>query len=428
MKLAALAQKLNIPVHNKTFSWKKEYDSIRNYFFNKYRRKAYGNFQSPSVNPTTYKQRSRFQNEKEYSVYQRADFSPIFSEGKFNSYFPNVPSYKPQTAFFNSGMASIATLIFYFKNVLKLKKMMVGENVYFETKWIFDNYDLINYFNEYQPKIPNDFNVIWLEYPINCIRPEAYSFNSFINLESIMENVIEVCNKSKSKRKYIVIDYTLFYIPFDIKKFLKKIPDNLSVYLVTSLQKHRGYGLDLINAGAITYYNCPLNQYEEFCKLRAILGTNVTQEALWLMPEINPRIVNKLIYDSGQNAKKIYKKLCENQNPYVKVYFSNNNIFLNSFIFLGIDRGLIKRWKSKKFLSDLLIECIVDKAKQHHVILANGMSFGLPYTRIFKNSERYQNADSLRIAIGYDAKMNKHIPEAIVGGINAFISKYCYDE
>lgn len=396
------------------------YESIRSYYFDRFKKNYENIFQSPSINPTSVVQRGYLQNEKEHSAYQRADFTPISVEQDINKLFKKIEPFNPHTLVFNSGMAAISSLIFYFKNTLKLESVYIGENVYFETKWIFDNYEEKNYVNEYDLSMPNNWDILWVEYPINCTQPKKYPLNKQLNIKKIMNDLIDLCEKSPKKQHYLVVDYTLYFMPFSINNFISYVPKNLHIYLVTSLQKHRGYGLDLNNGGAITIYNIDKASYDNFLKLRAILGTSFTQESLWIMPKINNKLINQTILDSGKNAKNIFSKIYSSSNN-IKVYFSDNENFLTSFIFLVIDKKLIRERTKKPFLSDLLIKKIIESANKNSAIIVHGTSFGLPYCRIFKNSERHENTDSLRIAVGYDEEMIKNVPGAINEGIKNFL-------
>jgi len=221
-----------------------------------------------------------------------------------------------------------------------------------------------------------------------------------------------------------VIDFTLFYVPFEIWKYINKLPSNLSVFLVSSLQKHRGYGFDLTNGGILTYYShTNAEDYEEFTKIRAITGTSITQETVWLMPELKQKTINKIVKDSGIEAKRIYEK-CNDIKPQVSLFYADNGEFLTSFIFVKIGKELMKKSIKKPYFSDLLIREIIKAAKKNKTLMLNGTSFGFPFTRIFKNSERYENTDSLRIAVGYDKYFNRGVAKSITEGIKVFKEKY----
>jgi ssDNA-binding Zn-finger/Zn-ribbon topoisomerase 1 len=141
------------------------------------------------------------------------------------------------------------------------------------------------------------------------------------------------------------------------------------------------------------------------------------------MPQINNKLINQIIKDSGNEAKKLFNK-CNNLGLPIKLYFSDNKTFDSCFIFIKIDQKLMKRSVRKPYYSDLLIAELVKSAKRNKCILVNSTSFGFPFSRIFKNSERYSNADSLRIAVGYDSEFNLNLDKAINEGIINFLRKY----
>ena len=89
MKLADLANKLNV-VTKASRSYLSQYASIRNFYINAFHKLDASKFQSPSINPTTDKQRNPSQNDAEFSVYQRADFTPRNMEASFNKIFKHL--------------------------------------------------------------------------------------------------------------------------------------------------------------------------------------------------------------------------------------------------------------------------------------------------------------------------------------------------
>lgn len=399
------------------------YSRMRQYYFERFRKRVGGAFQSPSIFPTTIEQRSLSQNYEEHSVYQRSDFIPLQTESSLNRYFFQLRDREPVTLLFSSGMAAISTTAFFLRNVCGVPTTTLGENSYFETKWVFQNYPNTALINEYQSIIPENFDLLWLEYPINCTYPTDYPFSNQLNIKAIADQSIAVCHRHPNEFKKLVFDYTLHPIPFDLSPYLNEIPDNLDIFLITSLQKHRGYGLDLTNGGAITYYSTePKVIKDQLRRLQAIWGTSITQESLWLMPEINPKLINQLIEDSGNNAQSIAKKLPTEEGP-IHIFYADNPQFKTSFIYLTIDDNLIKKRISEPYLIDLLIRDIIEASKSQRAIMVHGTSFGLPNTRIFKNSERYDNCNSLRLAIGYDEVMNEGVDKAIQHGISSFVQQ-----
>ncbi len=400
------------------------YSRIRNFYIKKGEKLGHGRYQSPSINPSAIVQRSKSQNTLEHSVYQRADFTPVKAENDFNKFFKPLSDMNPKTLFFNSGMAAISTLMFYLNNSKKGKRMHVGENAYFETKWLAEDYLGSGLVNEYSLKINKDTDILWLEYPINCTQPSKYPFDKGIDLSDVFKKLTKICKLKKGKRVSLVIDYTLYFLPFNIGDYVKIIPQNLDIYLVTSLQKHRGYGLDLVNGGALTFYSHSSNDdYEYLKRLRTITGTSITQETLWTMPPIKPVIINKLIKDSSRNAYKVFKEVSKHSFEYVKFYYSQNRDFKTSFIFIEIDEDLVKKHSQKPFLSELLIQEIISSAKKNNAVMIHGTSFGLPTSRIFKNSERYENTNSLRVAIGYDEDQCGDIAKVLIEGTTYFSKK-----
>ncbi len=422
MKLTNLTTSLGIGNPN-NLTGMSLYRHIRQSYFQHFISLLRNSFQSPSVNPTSHRQRTKVQIESEHSVYQRSDYTPLGLENSFNSVFPSIGLIAPKTLFFNNGMAAISCLAYYLHGPKNIQKLVLGENTYFETKWLLSDYHRCRLVNEYLLDIPSGADVYWFEYPINCASPSKYPFLEQLNLDRFFQEIFKIVSIASS-HVYLVLDYTLYYLPFNLTPYLKSLPPNLTVFLVTSLQKHRGLGLDLTNAGAVTVYSHQITDiYDYLGRVRAISGTSITQETAWLMPPLNPRIINQIITDSGLEARRIYH-LVNHPNSLIKLYCAENNDFQTSFIYIGIDSELMKFSTSTPYFSDLLIAEIIAVAKRQHAVLVQGTSFGFPFCRIFKNSERYDNTSTIRLAVGYDPDLNRNVDLALSEGINSFIQKH----
>lgn len=418
MEIKQLAQELSVSID--AVDEMESYSLLRGYYVDTFTEKMNGQFQSPTISPSTLTQRGASQNDLEHGVYQRADYSPVVLEQQINNLYPKTNLIAPRTLVFNSGMASISTLLFFLYNCLGYEHIVVGENTYFETKSLFEKYNRFSFFNEFLSDGIPDCRGIWIEYPINCTKPDIYPINrssSKLILFQAINELIQIARKSPEKRYSIVIDYTLYFIPFDMD--ITRVPSNVSLFLITSLQKHRGYGLDLVNGGAITYYSNNDDDYASLTELRASMGTLFTQESGWLQPAIRPTTINTLILDSGRLALSIFKRL--KIHPGVSAFYSGNNSFLTSFIFLKIEKSIMSLYGSGPFFSERLINSIVQAALEANTQILHGTSFGFPFTRIFKNSERYENTNMLRIAIGYDERLHVNMADVLSKGINRFI-------
>lgn len=425
MKLEIVAENLDVKI-DKKHKGITAYSHIRDYFIENSSLLERGKFQSPSISPSTHCQRSATQNEIEHGVYQRFDYTPISIEENFNQMFRPIGDIFPKTVFFSSGMAAISSTMFFIQNVLRLSSLCIGENTYFESKWLAENYSKTTIVNEFDREFTDDSNIFWLEYPINCSYPTKYPFDKRLDPNVELRKIYKICVSNKRKKFAIVIDYTLFYLPFPIWEFIVDIPDNLDIFLVTSLSKHRGYGLDLTNGGAVTIYTKRQmsDMYKSFNRTKTIMGASITQETVWTMPSIKPKLINQLILNSGENSLKMFHQLQSKEILGVKFFFSKNSYLLTSFIFMEIESDLMKRSITYPYFSDLLISNILSEAINHKSILVYGTSFGFPFTRIFKNNSNWNhNASSLRIAVGYDDDLNKDVAESIQLGSERFINQ-----
>lgn len=104
------------------------YRRVRQNFIRHFGAKYKDFYQSPSILPSTSRQRSTYQSEKEHSVYQRSDYTPIILEHSFNSLFPSLASIAPITLMFNSGMAAISSVVYFLYGHKKIRCLSAGEN------------------------------------------------------------------------------------------------------------------------------------------------------------------------------------------------------------------------------------------------------------------------------------------------------------
>lgn len=415
MDIKIIADYLKIPIHRQADSLA-VYKEIRKNLFRRYYEKYIGTFQSPSVSPTPIIQRANNQTDRKNETYLRYDFRPQDLEEKFNSGFLSVNGVQPQTLFFNSGMSAITTLVLYLAKVVRPKKVLLGDYTFFESKHILRRLFLTKIFSEESFEIPDDTTLVWFDYPTNDDN------NYFLNLPKLLNEMIKRSYERYDEEFFIVIDYTVSAFGFSLEKYLKELPLNLHIFLVSSLQKHMTYGLDIGTGGALTIYSRASNIYAKIDMLRSYSGSFLNERSYFLLPPIEPSIVRRVIFDSGSIALEIAQEISNLSSKIIVHYqYKSPEPYTSSLIFVQLGDELLHNSSLKNYAIDSLTKCILVEAKKNNAILVHGTSFGFPMTRIFKNGDIDEDVRILRIVAGYDERMQENVLKSIKDGIQTFL-------
>jgi hypothetical protein len=417
MDIKFIGDYLNIQIDNKLDNLE-IYRLIRKTLFERFYKNYLGTFQSPSISASPVVLRGQFQAERSLECYLRFDFNPSELEEKFNEGHKPINFIWPKTLFFNGGMSAITTLAIYLAKEAKTGRLLLGQHTYYEVKHILRRLFAPQLFTESEVLISDDTQLIWFDYPTN-----SDDKNCFIDILTVLSSVIRLSKNHYDKEFYLVIDYTVSAFGFSLEKYLDDLPNNLHIFLVSSIQKHMTYGFDIGTGGALTIYSRTADIYDNIMHLRGFTGSLFNEQSFFLLPNIEPEIVKQIVVDSGKNAQSIVehvKFLSEGID--VQYTFTSPESYNSSLVLLRLDRDFFLHKREKDIHPiDKLVHCILAEAKRNQAIIVNGASFGFPMTRIQKNGGLEDDVRSLRIAAGYDEEMNKNILDAIVIGIQNFI-------
>lgn len=223
------------------------YEKIRGYYFERCFNCLRGVYQSPSYPNTPLPQSTPLQTGRPGEAYLRYDFDPSEAESAFNLGHRALDHLAPKTFFFSSGMSSITTLLLYLARIAGSRRLCVGQRVYFEAVRLMRQLFRVVAEDEYDFKVPSGTQILWLDYPLST-EP-----NQLPNLNSILDRFVSFTRKYYDQDFYIVIDYTVAAFAFDIRQYITGLAENIHIVLITSLQKHMGYGLDLAKGELLPY-------------------------------------------------------------------------------------------------------------------------------------------------------------------------------
>jgi hypothetical protein len=412
VKVALLADVLGVPTGASDDSIA-AYGTLREYYFEQYFNALRGIYQSPSYWNTSLSQMADMQRGRCGETYLRYDFSPEDRERQFNAGHYALDGVSPETLFFSSGMAAITTLLIHVVKASGTRRACVGRRTYYETIRLLQRLFKVSAQDEYQLQIPGGARVLWIDYPLST-RP-----NRLPNVSAILRAFADVATRQYESDFYAVVDYTVAAFTFDVREYLCELPENLNVILVTSLQKHMGYGLDLAKGGAITVYSRSPELLTSLRRLRMYAGTLFNETSYYLMPPIYPSTVRQIVADAGVNARDLACGIERLGVEGLILHYplASPSTCDTSLVFVEMSGQALHQHSSRPYPSDMLLQSILAEAQQSNCPLCHGESFGFPMTRIHKWGTVDSDVPSIRISVGYDDKLALAAKETILRGI-----------
>ncbi|MDE1818293.1 MAG: hypothetical protein KGI19_06795 [Thaumarchaeota archaeon] len=295
----------------------------------------------------------------------------------------------------------------------------MGVNTYFEAGRLIRQFFQVRALPEDQFRIASDDHLIWIDYPLSD-EP-----NYFPDLHTILSEMVDNSRRRYDQEYYCVIDYTLAGFAFDIRRYIRDLPYNLHIFLVSSLQKHMTYGLDTATGGALTIYSRTNEIIPAIRRLRSYCGTILSERSAFLLPRIEPAIVKEIIIDAGKNAYNLAKTLSSLGSPRLKIHyqFDSSVGYHSSLVFIELPETINKPRSGGLPLLDRLLDQILIAAKKKKAPLVHGASFGFPMTRICKfDGGIHSDLRSLRLGVGYDEDLASSVIPAINDGIQTFLA------
>lgn len=394
------------------------YEAVRESLFQRYWERCNGAYQSPSDADSPLRLMNAMQAERPKETYLRYNFGALQREQSFNGGHATVGAIAPRSLLFSSGMAAITTLLVYLRGIAGLRRVCVAENSYFESIRLLRRMFHVALRSDGTLEHTDMTRVVWVDYPTSD-EP-----NCFPNLRAILANVVENSQRALDRDFYVVIDYTVSAFAFDLRRYLRDIPENVHVFLVASLQKHMSYGLDIAPGGALTVYSWAREPYAAVAQLRTHCGAMFTEKSSYLLPAFRPDVVRQIVIDSGKNAAELANALVALRHPGIKVHYSfgDEEDYTSSLIFVELLNRGSHIGREAPFPVDRLVDCIVERGRTDEAPLVHGESFGSPMTRFYHfRGTAHHDVRSIRIAVGYDEELATAALPSIVAGFERFL-------
>jgi len=415
MKIASVATALGVAVSQDEDPIS-VYQRIRGHYFNQYFNSIQGVYQSPSYADTPLIQTTDIQSKRRAEVYLRYDFDPAELESRFNKGHQAVDGVSPRTLFFSSGMSAITTLLLYLARAATSRRACIGLHSYFETVRLLRQLFRLEAQEEAKLNIKGDAQILWMDYPLST------EWNEFPDLSSILKRFRTHAIRHYDRDFFAVIDYSVAAFAFDIRDHVSELPENVHLLLISSLQKHMGYGLDLARGGAITIYSRSPELPISLARLRTYSGSCLTETSFYLMPPVIPSLIKDLVKDAGMNARRLAEAVANLSVDGLRLHYppQARTPFETSLIFLEIDDRAARSPESDTYPADSLLQYILSEARSCHAPVTHGESFGFAMTRIHKWGPFYSDVRSVRICAGYDEQLAEAAIEPILAGIISY--------
>lgn len=392
------------------------YQRIRSHFFSRYFSSIQGIYQSPSYADTPLAQTTDIQSKRPAEAYLRYDFDPAEIEAVFNKGHRALDSVSPKTFFFSSGMSAVTTLVLYLAKVASSRRVCIGLHTYFETVRLLRQVFHLTAQEESALNPSRDDQVLWIDYPLTT-EP-----NQFPDLSSILDRFIANAIGHYDQDFYAVIDYSVAAFAFDICDHVSELPENVHLLLVSSLQKHMEYGLDLARGGALTIYTRSPELTISLARLRTYSGSCFTESSFYLMPPIIPSVIRDIVRDAGMNARHLAETIASLRVEGLRLHYPSQAAadFDTSLLFLEINDKGARSSDGEACPADCLMQHILSEARHRNAPLTHGESFGFAMTRLHKWGSFYSDVRSVRICVGYDGQLTDAAVEPILSGIISY--------
>lgn len=292
----------------------------------------------------------------------------------------------------SSGMAAFTTILMFLSGEKKLKgKILCGNSVYFENKWLLTKSfpDQLIFENE-----SDSNNFIEM---IDSHRPSAIFLDSLTNAPDIIVPNIKAITEHLLKTKtetYLVIDNTglsVYLQPFPLIIWKRS---QLRLILFESLLKYHQFGMDRTNGGIIISYG---KGTEKIFDYRDHSGTIISDVAASSLPTPNRKFLIKRLAYHTKNAKFLAGVLqtwidAHPNSPFEGISYPG----IGSYFTVKFKKMHVTIPNFKRF-----VKLSLAIAKHHHINLVSGSSFGFNSTRVYLTAMRSKpNTPFIRIAIG----------------------------
>lgn len=336
-------------------------------------------------------------NNKKINFSYERNISHDILENRFDSQIVSRMYHK--TVFFNSGIASIYNLLISIKRILRKNNLKIfSTSSYFETGMINDI--LMSEVIGDSCRGCSNYDVIYIE-------TVDYNELQYHDLIKILED--ERFDFPEDKITFVIIDSTLFQ-DNNIDKAIEKFSDsNIIIIEVISLIKFHQLGMELSNAGSVTFFaeksmkKIADDMSSYLKKMRSISGSNLTLYEIALLS-------SEMILDNRfvcEYKNRIYK----NARLFFNLLNKPNSLFDIIYPEIGYGEAPFIILRNNNYtLDDYLRYCSLLKRmiEIEDIGIIMGSSFGFNHTRfelIITNEK--DNVGFLKIAIGAFDEINQ---------------------
>ena len=390
-------------------------------------------WQSPSYDHTTYSQAGKQTGTivatiNDYKRDQHRD-AFVYERAFLREYIDTTGKLNMLVCATSSGMSACATIIQFLLGTLpKNSHVLSGNSVYFQNKFLLETAfgPNIHTVSEHDPE-----GIIRI---YQNIKPRVLFFDSLTNAEAIpvvdFSKIIPSIYANATEDTYIVIDNTGLSISNQFLRTFGKTPKHIHIILFESLNKYYQFGMDRVTGGI---FWCKGKITDQLFTYRIHAGTNIPDAIVASLPTPNRTLLTKRLSRLNRNALFVSRTLDQYirlhpQSPIHAIHYPGlpshasyewmkHATFFGSYFTIELKEFYQSVPVYKRFITH-----VFKTAKDKHVPLVAGSSFGLNTTRIYLTAMRSTPAKPfIRISVGTeDWNSIKELSNALETALKTF--------
>jgi cystathionine beta-lyase/cystathionine gamma-synthase len=296
-----------------------------------------------------------------------------------------------------SGMAAFTTILNYLTLEKKIKgPILIGTSIYFENKEL-----LLKTFGNQVIEV-NEHDTKHIIQTIESKQPSAIFLDSLTNAPDLVtpdvDTIIPFVVNHAKKETFVVIDNTGRSIMLQPLKHILGRWTKTRLIVFESLNKYHQFGMDRVTGGIIWSYGGDTGKLFDY---RDHLGTNIPDVAASSLPLPNRNILTRRLIRHMRNTSILSNHLQSwidktPTAPFARIVHAPGSYFVIE---------MKPQYATIPFYKRLMRE-IINEAKQQHVDIVAGTSFGLSTTRVYITAVRYNKGTPFfRVAVGTEHQL-----------------------
>ncbi len=325
-------------------------------------------------------------------------------------YLRGTSVFSPETYVTSSGMAALATLVFYLQADGKARgPILAGESIYFENKIVLEKAfpGQVTYANESNASAFLD--------AARRLRPQAVFLDSLCNSDTLdvpnLSKIIPGLISILPRAAHIVVDNAGLAVSCRPSDYLPTIGRHARLYVIESLNKFHQFGFDRVTGGVVWTPRSFLPT--AFNRSRVHLGTMMPDASVLAMPEPSRDLLNRRMVRMGRNAMTLADRI----EAHLAAHPSDA---VSHVVYPGLRTHSSAAWaKTRWFHGCSLVLAFQPKrqdvptyrkfvglaiaaARDAGVPLVAGTSFGFDVTRVYLTAEHATDVTKpfVRISVG----------------------------